>query len=233
MESSAVSKLFDSLRCRVTAADIRDFSPGDPGYVGYVSCWLRILETGDLPRMPEFNVTEVLGLNCGVNPKSEPPRFCTYRLFISTVACRLFLAGHDSENIQPANFTALRLVNDVHELAEIELSALVGAVLREVPEFLKEREWLEDEYPFFHAAEMVWAQRAGDFERSRDAAIALMQSDYRVRQHLDFSSDDARFLYGLSVYDCHYKEWRRTFSKLVNPNGSEHLQLVLETLNDA
>lgn len=229
----SVAALFDILRQRVTEQDIRDFSPGDPGYPAYVRLWLQILATGEVPRKSEFDLTEVIGMTGWASPNYFPcpRRFCTYRLLTSSVACHLYLTGNCSEDVRPANYTAIRLINDVKILEDAELSSLVGSVLCEVAESLKSQEWLEEEHPFFHAAEMIWAQRIGDYQRSANAANALIRSDQIVRQHHDFFAGDSRFLYGLTVYDQLYAEWHQALSELTNPNSSEDLQLVIETLS--
>ena len=160
----------------------------------------------------------------------DPCRFRMYRLFTLAAACVAFSNGQCTEDVLAANYVALRLLNDAHALGDREINASLGMLLVEMPEILKSQSWLEEEFPFFHVAEMVWAQRRGDFSRSSDAAKKLLNGEQLVREHDEFCAEDARFLFGLTIYDQLNEEWLNTLSELTIPYQDEEFQLVVEAL---
>ena len=58
----AVATFFELLRERLTQADIRHESPGDPGHPDYVALWTKILTSGAIPKRSTFDLSEVIGL---------------------------------------------------------------------------------------------------------------------------------------------------------------------------
>lgn len=241
--SPAVLALFELLRGRVTEQDVRHFSPSDPGYPAYVHCWTQILNSGIAPTGTHFDLSEVIGLVGWDSPDhyEEPNRFLTYRLFTSSVACHLYLTGNDSDCVHPVNYVAIRLIDDARDLGDPEIVSLVGEVLAEMAVELKAVTPPEDECPFLHAAEMVWAQRIGDYGRADSAAKTLLVEEERVWQRLElwqqheeyeYHPESLRFLFGLTNYDTLNAQWNRVFAELTNPNDSEETQFIIDALTD-
>ena len=228
----SLNALFHHLRNHVTEEDIREFSPGDPGYPDYVKEWLKILTTGVVPTRADFDHSEVIGLTCWSDASDfpSPKRFLRYRLFTMAVACQLSAQGNCSEEVRPANYVAIKLINDVRDLDDDGTSQLVGFALPDLAEILRSQPWIEEEYPFFYAAEMIWAQRNGLFDRAVAAAVNLIEAEQSVRQHEEFFEESQRFLFGLTNYDQLNDEWDAALGELTNPTASEELKLVTETL---
>lgn len=231
--NTAVETLFSLLRRKVTLADIREFSPCDPGYEDYVLVWSKVLETGELPDHSDFDLSEVIRLRGYSNPTHESyaHRFCVYRLFVMTVACHL-LRTTETDILHPASYIAIKLIRDAKEVADGTITGLLGDVLSETGDMLKGLDWLEEEYPFFYAAEMVWAQRVCDYTRADAVARKLLAEEQRVRQHEEnySGSPDYRFLFGLTIFNQLEEEWELAFRELVNPNECEDTQLVIDAL---
>ena len=227
--------LFHLLRERLTEKDIQDFSPADPGYDSYVKLWTTIFATGKMPCESEFDLDEVIGLT-GWFPADEatnPDRFRIYRLFTSSVACGLYLTDIEFGSRRPLNYTLVRLINDAFDLGDRDIHSSIGDVLVELKVSLKQQRYLDEEAPFLDAAEMIWAQRIGDFQRSESSAEALILEEHLVRKQMgDHFWGGTKFLFGLTISDLLNSEWNDAFAKLTNPNNHEETQLVIDALTE-
>lgn len=232
IECNSLNTLFHHLRNHVSEEDIRQFSPGDPGYPDYVREWVKILTTGVVPTRASFDHSEVIGLTCWSDSGDfqSPMRFHRYRLFTLAVACKLFVLGNCTEDIRAGNYVAIKMINDARDLGDDGTSMLVGNALPAIAEALSSQPWIEEEYPFFYAAEMIWAQRHRDFDRAVSVASKLIESEQSVRQHEEFFGESQRFLFGLTIYDQLNDEWDAALCELANPTTSEEMQLVIDTL---
>ena len=103
-------------------------------------------------------------------------------------------------------------------------------MLAETAVALKAHPWIREEYPFLHAAEMIWSQRTGDYIRADSAAQTLLAEERQVRQRGDFVAENPRFLFGLTFYDLLNADWRRAVAELVNPDDCEATQLAIDAL---
>jgi hypothetical protein len=230
--TTAVGHLFRHLCGRVTEADIWDFRVDDGGCV---RPWTEILKSRLLPAKvpPDFlyhDVTEPIKLYSYHDAETEPDpfRFRVYRLFIMTVACHL-LPREGSDAVKGAHYIAINLLTDAKHVDDREITRLLCDVFSETATALREEEWPERDYPFFYAAEMVWAQRVRNWARADAVAQVLIREEQRVRRCWSYL-DDPRFLWGLDSLNQLEDRWRLAFQELTNPNDCEETQLVIDAL---
>jgi len=227
--NAAVEALFQDARSKVTDQDIRDFSPGDPGYGDYVKLWTRIRLTGEVPRETEFDLSEVINLVGGFGKHSEYEQdlgYRRFRRFTSSVGIVLVHFGNDSESIRPTNYQARDLLIELDRGSKQQVSILreVVAATREV--LLANN---DNEYPFYTFSAMILAQIARDWRSAEAAATQLINDESTARNNDPFVKDDC-FLLGLSGHTHLHNEWISFAQELKNPNKHEDTQLVIEAL---
>jgi hypothetical protein len=224
----SVVALFEYTRSRVSDQDIINFSPRDPGYPDYVKLWTQIRRSGTIPHQWEFELSEVIELTGFWTPErtSDPERFRCYRRFTSAVATAMIHYGHHSENVRVANYLARDLIIDLDLNSQRHLP-LLRSVAESTREVLSTTN-LEEDYPFFTFASMIFAQKAQDWDGSEQAATQLIKDENAVRQNM--STENDHFLLGLSFYNQHHDDWLAFAKELKNPTGHKDTQLVIEAL---
>ena len=228
-----VDALFQLTRMRVTERHILDFSPADPGYPSYVRLWKQILQTGEVPRHSDFDLSEVIGL-IGWEPATDlakPSRFRDYRRFCSAVGVALITFGNDTESVRPANYLARDLIVDTHVDDREHFNAVrnVFPLVRDVLIGTNQ----EEGYPFFTFGSLILAHMAGEYDQMQSLASQLVEDDAAVRNNesLNWSVIDSRFLFGLTVYDQLNRDWIRVAKSLTNPADDLDIQLVIDSLS--
>lgn len=225
-----IESLFELTRSRVSEQHIADFSPCDPGYESYVRLWTRIFHTGEIPRVSEFALSEVIDLTGFSSPNyfNDQNRFRHYRRFTSAVAAALIGFGNDSVCVRVGSYLARDLIVDldISDTDHFEAVRHVFPVLRDL--LLQQME--DDQYPYFTLGSLILAQMAGDFEESESFAAQLLKDEAASRN--DQQIEDARFLFGLTNYDQFNADWMRYILDLKNPNNSHNLKLVMDAFSD-
>lgn len=225
----AVEALFQYTLLRVTEEDIVNYSPSDPGYGAYVEEWKLIRRTGRVPKMVNFEVSEVIGLTgwADASEMTDPERFRAYRRFTTAAALVGLYHGYPCECVRESNYLARDLLIDLDaECARHR--ALVRQVLPPVHDRLVATG--EEGYPFFTFASMLLSQREEDWPEAHRAATRLIAEEQAVRKEFDWMVQDGRFLLGLSNYDQLHRDWLAWARQLRNPMGDEDTQLVMEAL---
>jgi hypothetical protein len=122
----AIRELFEYALRHVTAKDISDFCPGDPGYGDYVRAFNAILESSTLPKEADFDITETIGLTIWSKADDwpDPVRFRRFRTLTNAVGIALLVedANGAEQNLRP-NYLAIRSIEDAHALQD---DALLG-----------------------------------------------------------------------------------------------------------
>jgi hypothetical protein len=228
----AILELFEYTRAEVTAADIKRFSFGDPGYEDYVRTWTGILKSGIMPTESSFDLSESIAM--AGHDTHTSLEFLRYRRFTSAVAMGLLYAGEDSDSVIPLNYLACDLVRDAANQSHHYISLLrrVVVVLRERAIELE----FEDDYPYWTLASMILAQRQRDWPASEAAATQALGDVARVISSKiggevtpgdffvdDIDDADLRF-------DQRDKQWRQIAATLINPTNHDDTQLVIDQL---
>ncbi len=225
----SVLALFRYVRPQVTAQDIKDYCPSDPGYGDYVAAWTDIWESQVLPRASRFDLSEVISLTgfADAGTRESPDRFRRFRRFTTTVAIALIHQRCCVMSVRAANYLARELLIDFDLKDRAHLSRLrpvfesTRAVLKAAPD--------GEEYPFFTLGSMILAQKASDWSASEAAATQLIVDEWAIRSDFEWW-EDQRFLLGLTVFDQHHSDWLALALDLINPTGHEDTALVLDAL---
>ena len=130
---SASRELFHRASLQVTAKDISDFCPNDPGYADYVREFQRILSSGNLPIRSDFDISETIGLTRWVEAADEidPIRFRRFRIFTTAVGLAVLVGPEGPSESNPPNYLAIRLIEDAYALHDERLLRLLSPVFAE------------------------------------------------------------------------------------------------------
>lgn len=222
--------IFELTCDRVTSDDIRRYSPDDPGYPEHVKKCEAIRESRELPTKTCVDISDSVAFNgfSRVADMDDPTRFLNYRIWLMTIGIHLCGIKEDSSVIWPSNYIALCLLNDLRDLGDGDMNDLFGDLASDVADSFLRWECVEPESLFWITAEMVWAHRRDDHQRTATTAAKLIEHESQVDLGL---SDRAKFLFGSTVYDQFHREWKDTLREITNPAQDEDLHLVLETLD--
>lgn len=154
---SACRELFHYALQKVTAQDIADFCPNDPGYASYVREFKKILSSGKPPIKSHFDITETIGLTRWVEAADEidPIRFRRFRIFTTAVGLTTLVGPEGPSDLNPPNYLAIRLIEDAYALHDERLLRLLSPVLAEAHQRIIQSRWMSEDAPFFSLGQLV------------------------------------------------------------------------------
>jgi hypothetical protein len=140
MEAGCV-RLFEYAVRQVTPADVVQYAPDDPGYSDYVREWTRIVDSREVPSESNFELTETIGLTrwADAQRETDPRRFRWFRALTNSVGGVLLVADLVAEELMPANYVAINLIDDAIALDDRELFERTGMAFDELHEVLRAR----------------------------------------------------------------------------------------------
>lgn len=218
--------IFDYTCDRLQPGVIENYAPNDPGCYKHVHQLEKIRQSRTLPSECCFDVS--FDWYSRVAHQRDAKRYLNYRIWLMSVGVHLNGLLQDSEVPWPTNYIALCMLNDIRDLGDDQLDAWLGDLADDVSETFSRWSYVDSESLFWIAAEMVWAHRRDDHQRTATVAVKLIEHESRVNLE---RSDRAKFLFGSTVYDHFHREWKDTLREITNPTQDEDLHLVLETLD--
>ena len=209
----AYRELFAHASRHVTAKDIADFCPNDPGYANYVRAFVQILTSGTPPDSYDFDIIETINLTQFSDPAREvdPFRFRWFRTFTNAVGIAMLTGSESSDFITP-NYLAIRLIEDANTLNDESLLCLLPNVLAEFHDHIASEEWFAAETPFLSLGQLIviCLGHGPPEEIPRLADQLIAEAD----KHAGQSSNE--FLWGCTMFDQFHDRWRH-FVKLSFP----------------
>lgn len=212
---SACIKLFEYARTKVTAKDIVDFCPGDPGYPAYVREFTSIWESGQLPEM-HFNVSETIGLTWWVRAfeRLDEVRFRRFRTFTNSVGLAINSTKYDFSTCVPPNYLVASLLTDAFALNDLSLLPLLETAFVEFRERIKIQDNAPEEVPFLTLALTILALKGypPKADISEMCSRVIKEADANKNEYPD------EFLWDCSSFDGFRSEW----TKLVEDSLPQH-----------
>lgn len=152
----ACSELFAHASRHVTARDIADFCPSDPGYADYVRAWGDVLANGMPPDSYDFDITETINLTqySDAERAADEVRFRRFRTFTNAAGFALLMSTGGAEFMTP-NYLAISLIEDAHALQDEPLLRLLPDVFTEAHDRLAADEWFAGETPFLSLGRLI------------------------------------------------------------------------------
>jgi hypothetical protein len=216
---SACRELFHRASQQVTAKDISDFCPDDPGYAAYVRGFNRILSSGKLPIMSDFDVSETIGLTTWVKAEDEidPGRFRRFRIFTTAVGMAILGGPEGPSESNPPNYLAIRLIEDAHALHDERLLSLLYRVFAEAHHRIIQSGSMSEEAPFFSLGQLIVTFLGHgipeDIAKLADQVIA------EADEHARHASNE--FLWGCTFFNQLHDHWRH-FVRLSFPTDASN-----------
>lgn len=219
-------------RFQVKSEDIAQNVLNDPGSYRYFEAWESIRNGGRIPERLDFDFTEgIYSLAVGDSAKVRNPKgFMAYRRLTSAVGLVLFSWDrHSGEDFISLNYIVLNVVRDLPsgkkpylDSARQALAAL-KTVLHPYPDF--------EEYPFLLLAEILLAQKDGDFDGADRMAGDLIAAESELRRRDEWLKRKP-FLLGLTRSNRLHSEWLGASSRLIDPNNNPEMGLLMGLLDE-
>jgi hypothetical protein len=214
----AIRELFEYALRHVTAKDISDFCPGDPGYGDYVRAFNAILELSTLPKEADFDITETIGLTIWSKADDwpDPVRFRRFRTLTNAVGIALLVedANGAEQNLRP-NYLAIRSIEDAHTLQDDALLRLLPAAFADLQQSAAETLDQPEEVPFLLLGQLLLAFRGfpptADIPRLVEAVTTEA-----ARQECRAST---AFFWGCTFFDQLHERWQH-FVRICFPPDS-------------
>ena len=219
-------------RFQVTAEDIARHVMSDPGSDGYFDAWETVRNGGRIPEQLDFDFTEgIYSLAVSDSSKVRNPKgLMAYRRLTSAVGLVLFSWDrHSGEDFIPLNYIVLNVVRDFPSGKKPYLDsarkalAMLKTFLHPYPDF--------EEYPFLLLAEILLAQKDGDFDCADRMAGDLLAAESELRRRDEWLKRKP-FLLGLTRSNRLHAEWLGASSGLVNPNNNPEMELLMGLLEE-
>ncbi len=196
---SGVVQLFHYARRSVTAQDILDFAPGDPGYGHYVRVYTEFLEKGQLPDLDgylreSFNISETIVLITQLEPygREAGDRFRRFRVFANSVGLALPVSAFHCEG-PSLNLVLMQLLRDAVALNDPTLNELMGIAIAERRAELQAKEddlGLGGEFAFFSLSLLILATLPGGNKVDVEGLVSQFRAD-EVRGFSEFAKSKA------------------------------------------
>ena len=203
----AYYKLFAHAVSEVTARDVWDYCPNDPGFPGYVREFTGMLKSRKLPQDADFNITETIALTLwGDAPKEKDlVRFRRFRVYTNSVGVALLAGPKGASLTTAANYFAIRLIEDAYAVQDAHLLQLLDPVLSDLYTRLKDDGWWRDEAPFLLLGQLILALLGyADPGKIPQPAAQLVKTG-------TVGNDDvsSAFLWSGTSFDQLHPEWKR------------------------
>jgi hypothetical protein len=226
MTSASASRLLEHAMRRISLKEITDFCPGDPGYPDYVQAFAKILSQRQLPPDWSFEITETIMLSGGDVPEQwDSARFRRFRIFINTVGVAMGITSKRGPNdIVPANYLFIQLLEDAYELRDAELLGLLVPVIPEYLDRIRDDGWFDDEAPLLLLAQLMLAL-LGYYPGSDIEKMAQDVIDSALRQ-----PPNRDFLWACTIFNQRHDRWRFFVNLTFEPHRSN---AVISSLRDA
>jgi len=179
----------------------------------------------DLPSRGGFDITETIGLTRWEKAEKqvEPNRFRRFRTFINVVGLALCVDGNVIDDVLPANYTVIRLIEDAFELADAELLRLLPLAFEEFHAALVARDW--EESPFVLLGLLLVKAKLGANEQ--ELSLLADQIIEEERTHAGRASGD--FLLGCTFFNQLHRTWKKFVAKFV-PASTPSLALLRDAI---
>jgi hypothetical protein len=196
---SALRDLFQCARASVSEADIREHSPGDPGYGDYIHAWTAVLRSEVIPPPGTFAFDEPIALS-----RVDFPRlgegYRRYRVLVWSVALA-WIPGDATDDFAPNEVVAI-LLDNAFALEDLALVTLLRPALEVVHDAMATRG--HEELAFVSLALAILADDIAEGERLAERVLDEEQAS-RDRGN----THDRAFLWGLTYFDGQRRLWER------------------------
>lgn len=214
----ACRELFAHASRYVSAKDIADFCPSDPGYSDYVRAFVGILSSGAPPESYDFDITETINLTqwSDASCESDETRFRRFRIFSNACGITLLMDAEGSEFMTP-NYLAIGLIEDAHALQDEAVLGLLRDVFAEVHDLVVSDRWFGGETPFLSLGWLIVTLlgHGPPEEIPRLANQVIAEAD----KHAGQASNE--FLWGCTFFNQLHDRWRH-FVKLSFPANASN-----------